>query len=87
MKTIYKYELEIKDSQTLMIPNEAEILSVQVQFDEPKLWAMCDPEKSKESRVICMFGTGSSIPSKNLKFIGTFQALRGQAVFHVFEQI
>ena len=86
-RKIFKYELEIMDSQLLMIPSGAEILTVQTQSELPKLWALCDPEQIKEARTICIFGTGNPIPEGNFKYISTFQLMGGIAVFHVFENI
>jgi len=86
-KKIFKYELDITDSQVLMIPSGAEILTVQTQYETPKLWALCDPKRILESRIIYIFGTGNQIPEGNFKYISTFQMRDGRLVFHVFEKI
>lgn len=62
MRTIYKYELEIVDSQTLMLPIAFEVLTVEAQQDRLCLWAMVDPEEKELSPVTIMIkGTGHKI--------------------------
>lgn len=88
MKTIYKYPFEITDEQTLMLPTNAQILTVQTQWDAPCLWAMIDPEEKRTEKVtIRVYGTGHPIDdSDNLDYLGTVQMLSGQLVFHVFRK-
>lgn len=45
MKTIYKYPLDVTDRQVIAMPEDAEILTVQVQNGKPMLWAVVDPNK------------------------------------------
>lgn len=42
---VYKYELEITDEQTIRLPLNAELLTVQMQGDKCCLWALVDPRK------------------------------------------
>jgi len=42
VKAIYKYLVPIKDVFTVDMPDGAAVLSVQVQFGEPKMWALVD---------------------------------------------
>lgn len=44
MNTIWKYPLYVQDVQTVEMPDEADILTVQVQGDVPCLWAMVNPD-------------------------------------------
>jgi len=88
MKTIFKYQLVVEDSQTIKIPKGGDILSLQVQHGIPCLWILVDTEqKEKESRVFEMYGTGHIIHDYNKKYIGTFIIRKGLLVFHVFERI
>lgn len=48
MKRIFKYQLEITDRQTILLPHDAEILSVQVQNQKPCLWAKVDEKMPPE---------------------------------------
>lgn len=87
-KSIWKFQLSVTDIQSLYIPADAKILSVQVQHGEPCVWALVDTDKRDESRVLRTFGTGHPIgTSDNLVFIGTYQLHGGGLVFHVFEEI
>lgn len=89
-QTIYKYELELSDSQTIYMPKGAEILTVQVQDGRPVIWVLVAPSKgrAKEERMIETFGTGNPIESENIerRYIGTYQMMGGSLIFHVFER-
>ena len=93
METIWKFELKIQDAQQIEIPKGAIILTVQIQFNTPCLWAKVDPKAPKENRTIKMYRTGHPISvSKTEEFsgyettyLGTFQVDGGDYVFHVFE--
>lgn len=89
--TIWKYELEITDSQVIKMPKFATILTVQMQGVTPCLWALVDPSNPPiEGREIQIFGTGHPIENEigmDRKYIGTIQLHGGSLVFHVFEPI
>lgn len=82
-KTIWKYTLDLAGSQTIRMPRGAEILSVAVQANEFRLWALCDPEAPIEPRVILVHGTGHPITDSLGRHIGT--VIDGSFVWHVFE--
>ena len=87
-KTIWKFELETTDNQTIEMPVNAEILTVQTQNETPCMWALVDPTEKKEKRFIEVFGTGHDVHydmgvSRN--YLGTYQLHGGSLVFHVFE--
>lgn len=88
-RTIYKYDLEVTDEQVLELPANAEILTVQMQHDAPKLWAIVDvPQRSAtvQNRRIAIYGTGHAMnQSASHRYIATFQMRDGSLVFHVFE--
>lgn len=86
METIWKFELEVTDEQSIEMPYGAEILSVQWQRDKLCVWAMVSPTTlSKSNRSFVIFGTGHSIPDNlNAQFLGTVQDNFG-LVWHVFE--
>jgi hypothetical protein len=89
---IYKYPLDIIDIQTLFIPNDAEILSVQFQGDTLTLWAKQNITKENTKghcRQIHIIGTGNEFPGiVGLKFLGTAQEPNSSfpLVWHVFER-
>jgi len=84
---IYKYELQIIDFSTILMPIGAAILSCQTQKGAVFIWAMVDPSASLEGRTFEIIGTGNPI-SKLLEgrrrmFVATVQ--EGGYVWHVFE--
>lgn len=89
MNTIYKYPIEVTDTQVVRMPKNAEILSIQVQNETVCLWAKVDSnEKVMEERSISVYGTGHPmvhIGGKEI-FLGTIQLAAGKLVFHVFER-
>lgn len=86
MKTIWKYTLIATEEQTINAPEGAQVLSVQVQYGVPVLWALVDPEARKEAREIRMHGTGHPISDglDGYTFIDTIQMAKGELVFHFF---
>lgn len=85
MKRIFKYQLLIIDEHEVEMPEGAEILCVQVQNDQPAIWAIVDDEKPMKNRVFRIVGTGRSIDFDTQNYIGTVQLLDGNLIFHVFE--
>lgn len=85
-KVIWKYILETTDSQELIMPKGACVLTVQVQNNTPCLWALVNPNAEKESRIFETFGTGQPIccaTDMQRNYIGTYQ--KHGLVLHVFE--
>lgn len=84
MIAIYKYPLEFKGTQEIEIPEESEILEVQLQNGIPVLWAIVCDTNPKEKVVINMFMTGSPMnPCIYQKHISTIQ--KDDIVLHFFE--
>ena len=88
-KVIWKFPIETKGRQEILMPKGAEILCIQIQQDKPTIWALVEflpPEK----RIFEVFGTGHNIKSGgDIKrdYVGTYQVGDGHLVFHVFERI
>lgn len=82
---IWKYQLIITDTQYVSMPAEAKLLSVGLQKGKVCLWALVDPSKPIETKMIEIVGTGNPMPNDGLvrKFIGTVVA--DPFVWHVFE--
>lgn len=89
MKTIWKFELKVTDHQTIKLPKEADILSVQSQNETVCLWALVNPKNELEDRYFEIFGTGHPIALETTlkEYVGTFQLHGGSLVFHLFEKI
>ena len=85
MFTIWKFPLKTTGTQEIKIPQEAELLTIQVQNDEPHLWALVDTANSIESRKIDIYNTGQVLHDVNRKYIGSYQLFKGCLMHHVFE--
>lgn len=86
---IGKFLLKIGHNATIEMPEGANILTVQSQFEDAYIWAAIDTDRAAEKRTFEVFATGQQIlkVSKGFKrnYIGTFQISAGNYVFHVFE--
>lgn len=80
---IWKYELQLTDRQTVVMPIGSEILSVDNQRGSLCLWAMADPEQPEQNRNIEIIGTGNPMLDGRREFIGT--VVMNPFVWHVFE--
>ena len=85
MKTIYKWSLT-PGSTDLHMPAGAKVLTVQMQGDQPQLWAMVDSSQLKWWRTFEIYGTGQPMPENPGEYVATFQMEHGALVQHVFEQ-
>jgi len=86
VKSIWKFQFRIHDRVDIEMPVGARVLAVQMQNDQPCLWALVDPKAVKESRVFRVFGTGHPVPDGlPMDFVGTFQMAGGALVWHLFE--
>ena len=79
---IWKYPLSNGGLTEVMMPEGAEILSVQMQGMQVYVWARVNPRKPTVARTIRCFGTGFSVKSDG-KFLGTVVASCGDA-WHYF---
>jgi hypothetical protein len=85
MKTVYKYPVPPDDTFEMMLPQGAQILTVDLQFGEMQLWALIDPDAPLNRRRFRLAGTGHPIKERNLLYINTFQAHGGALILHLFE--
>ena len=89
MKTIWKFKLDVVDEQTIEVPKGAVPLCVQIQkcFNIPFIWVLVNPaETEKENIEIITKGTGHVFDDERCKYIGTYQTLNGNLIFHVFKK-
>lgn len=86
MKTIYRYEFEVDDRVTIVMPKGARILSV-LPSDRltygVALWAIVDTDAETEPRYLLVRGTGHPLTEWLGRFVGTVS--HGPLVWHVFE--
>jgi len=82
---IWKWEIKVTDRQTVMMPDGAKLLDVQMQDGQCCIWALCDQSAELAPRWLAIYGTGNSMPDNPGEYIATFQMHGGALVFHVFE--
>ena len=90
VKSIFKFNLETTDSQTVIMPKGAEILTIQNQHEDAELWALVDSNAPLEERIIEIFGTGHPVHCDmgvERKYIATYQLSGGNYIFHAFERL
>ena len=86
MKVIWKYELDLTGTQELNLPEGAEILTAQMQWDDCCCWVLQEQNATTfKSRKIRVYGTGHPVAEGSLDYISTVQ-LRGM-VLHIFEEL
>lgn len=87
MKSVWKYVLPVSDVAYVDVPNGSEILTVQVQREQPCVWALVDVSETRMvRRCFMMFATGQPIPDRfDGTYVGTYQLESLSLVFHVFE--
>jgi hypothetical protein len=88
METIHKYQIHPAERFVLKMPEDAEILCVQMQDKRPCLWARVDLDDENVGRFFRIVGTGQALPAdKLLSYVGSFQMYDGQFVGHLFEEV
>jgi hypothetical protein len=85
---IWKVSLKLTDEQIVRLPQNAQILSAQMQKGQISLWYLCNAHNPLVNFYIDIYGTGNPISSHihTARFISTFQMEGGDLVFHVFER-
>jgi len=82
---VLKWQLEVKDYQTLLLPKGAKVLDIQPKGESVYLWALCDLEADKEPRKFAIYGTGYPVPEEPGQYQATVQLYEGSFVGHIFE--
>jgi len=86
--TIWKYPLVITDTQNVMMPEGADILTAQIQHGSGLcVWALVNPDAPQQRREIEILGTGNPAPDAKRRYIATVQMLGGNLVWHIFERV
>lgn len=83
MRTIWKFELEVSDEQTIAIPQGAQLLHAGVQGEQLCLWAIVDPNAPTVNRHIGIRGTGHPCEFNIMSHIGT--VMMPPFVWHLFD--
>ena len=79
---IYKYVLGRLPTQLVRMPINAKIMDIQMQADNPTMWAMGAPDSEMIDVRIDMYATGESLLDSDSKHIATVQD--GDFVWHFF---
>lgn len=83
METVYKYPIQITDSQKITLPCGHQFLYV---GRDPNgvacIWARVDTDRSQAPVEIYVVGTGNPMPPLAGRHIGTF--VEGAFVWHLF---
>ena len=85
---VWKFEIAGTPRQPIIMPKGSIILSVQVQGNQPCMWAFVNTkELENEVRNIAIVCTGHKLPEgiDPRYFLGTYQLNQGSFVGHVFE--
>jgi len=82
---IWKFDLAIQESNTITMPEGAEIVHVGVQYGTLRIWVKCDPLKPDTNRVFRIFATGHEFDERDLIHIGSVFTEGGLYVWHIFE--
>ena len=85
MTRIFKYPLLALYKCEIMMPEGAKVICVQIQNDQPVIYALIDDTKPLRNRQFRIVRTGHTIDFDMEGYIGTFQVLGGGLVFHIFE--
>lgn len=83
MSRIYKFPLGLAQWQQVRMPQDAQILTIQMQGGKPTLWARVDITRPPETYHIAMVGTGEETNEEVGRYIATVQD--GEFVWHFFE--
>ena len=85
-KKVWKYTIPISDYHLISMPLGAEILSFQLQYNVPTLWALVDTSKGRiQERRFKLVETGRNITERGLKYIGTIKMVDDKLIYHLFE--
>lgn len=83
---VWKWTLDDVGEQSLRLPQNAQILTIQIQNNKPQLWALVDTESPIVIRHFLTYYTGVAMPDGDFgQYVGTYQLDNG-LVFHVFEK-
>lgn len=87
---IYKYGLFPSamlpaGALAIAMPEGAEILSVQEQYEAVVLWARVDPSRPKVLRMFWVGGTGHTVPETAGSYVASVVVAGGALVWHIFD--
>lgn len=82
-RTIWKYEIEITDSQTISLPSQHKIIHFGLDPNQvPCIWAEVNPTNSVVNVEIRLVGTGHPIDFNHFSYLGSFN--QSVFVWHIY---
>ena len=88
-KVILKFEISLQGDvvdQKVLIPKEAQFLTVQTQRNNICMWFLCDPTAEKEEISFFICVTGLHIYNPPGYYLGSVQNAAQTIIFHVFSK-
>lgn len=85
-ETIHKYALAVTGFQSIDMPLDAQILSIQNQQGSLEIWAKVVPNTDMVQRHFEIYGTGRIIQPGQRTYLATVQMDGGALVWHIFER-
>jgi len=85
---ILQYELKVEGKQSIFMPAQAKVLTVQMRHEKPCIWVEVNPEYAPEFRIFETFYAGQKMIEDmgvERKYIGTYQINDG-VTCHVYER-
>jgi len=86
MRTVWKYEIEVEDSPTIMAPGPLSIVHVEAVNGRLAVWVNVQPGAPEESVHMEVRGTGHPSPDP-WTCLHRATVLDGPFVWHVYEQV
>ncbi len=83
---VHKFPVTVKDPLTLEMDANGRVLEFAEQNGRLYVWALVDPDATKEHREFQLASTGYPIRG-NHRYVGTAQLHGGDLVFHLFEKL
>ena len=69
---IYKYHIKLADGEIKVeLPETAKILCVDMQEQQPTLWAIVDPDEPLKEYTFLLLATGDEVPEGLTRYLGT----------------
>jgi len=87
MRRIYKYHVPEGRDFSLMMPEGAKFLKLDIQNARPVMWWIVDPEGPMSAKIFTTRGTGHALREYETteSYLGSYLTLKDQYVGHVFE--
>ena len=83
---VYKYKLRQIDFQEIVLREGYQILSVKIQYGEPVLYVLINPDNNRVKTSIMIIGTGIEFEKTgNERYLGTCLLHDDSLVLHFFE--